>query len=94
MQEKTISYELDFGYTILNALNKKTFILTNTSSFHHYKFKIVTTSNLIIIPQVGHLKSLSSKEILATFTVKEPIQIIKVRIGSAKFGLYIQLFHF
>lgn len=78
MNGKTVCYELDLGYTILNTLEKKTFTLTNTSVYHAYKFEIFTNSNLIVLPRIGHLKSMTSKDIVVTFSSKEPIHIKKV----------------
>lgn len=71
-------YNLDMGCTVLNALQKKTFTIANTSEYYVYKFEIMDSPNLIILPRSGHLKELTSKDIVATFSSKEPVQIIKV----------------
>lgn len=72
-------YELDFGTSFINVLQKKYFKIINHSSTATYKFEIANCDKLMFIPAVGHLKPRAIKEIIATVLSKEPINIIKVR---------------
>lgn len=89
MSDNTLCYELDLGHRSLNILETKTVTLINTSKFHHYKFEISSINYLEILPKVGHLKAQTSKDIVAAFRSKEPLQIKNVSI----YALFIFIFN-
>lgn len=74
----SVGYEINFGYPLINTLEKKCFKIINTSSSSTYKFEFPSYDKLLFIPAIGHLKPNATKEVIVTFLSKEPFTIAKV----------------
>lgn len=77
-QKAVFGYALNFGYTALNTLEKRCFTLKNNSNEYVYKFHFPIYSEVIFTPAVGHLKPGATKQIIAAFLSKFPINLIEV----------------
>lgn len=76
-----LCYNLNFDCAHINKPCKKYIKLKNISSEDTYKFVFTPTDNLNFIPTIGHLKPLSSKDIIVIFYSMEPIIFENVRIN-------------
>ncbi|KAL1497016.1 hypothetical protein ABEB36_008047 [Hypothenemus hampei] len=70
--KNSVGYNLDFGQKQLNKLYKQSISITNRSKNNMYKFKFYSLS-VLFIPEVGHLKPDSSKEVLVIFKTAAPL---------------------
>lgn len=89
-----VSYELDFGSSFVNRLQRRSFKIANSSEGSTYKFEFSSNENVIFTPRVGHLKPKTTKDVVATFLSKTPISFEKVRTKRCYSRRFSVSFHF
>lgn len=84
-------YSLNMGENFINTLRQKRFKISNTSLDKTYRFEFTTYDKLIFVPSMGHLKPLATKEVIASFLSKKPINCVKVGEINSTFLLFVKV---
>ncbi|XP_076763005.1 hydrocephalus-inducing protein [Xylocopa sonorina] len=68
----SLTYILDYGLCFISKMYKKTFKIVNKSTDRWFRFQWNVHPHVVFVPSIGHIKYLTSKEIVATFLASEP----------------------
>ncbi|XP_050309669.1 hydrocephalus-inducing protein homolog isoform X2 [Anthonomus grandis grandis] len=79
VSKSPIGYLLNMGFRQLNRLSKISFIIRNRSKSDIYKFRFYCHT-VTFIPELGHLKPNSFKEVLVVFRTSTPIIVDREEI--------------
>ncbi|EFN85831.1 Hydrocephalus-inducing protein [Harpegnathos saltator] len=74
----SLTYKLEYGCCFVNKIYRKSFKITNKSADRHLRFQWGAHPNVVFTPSIGHLKSSTCKEIIATFLSSEPASYVDV----------------
>ncbi|XP_011879966.1 PREDICTED: hydrocephalus-inducing protein-like [Vollenhovia emeryi] len=72
----SLIYKLDYGYCFINKIYRKSFKIVNKSMNQYLRFQWGAHPNVVFTPSIGHLKSLTCKEIVATFLSSGPVTYV------------------
>ncbi|KAK9306551.1 hypothetical protein QLX08_002752 [Tetragonisca angustula] len=72
MLPASLTYILDYGLCFVSKMYKKAFKIVNKSTDRLFRFQWSEHPYIVFEPSVGHIKHLTSKEIVATFLAPEP----------------------
>lgn len=82
---------MDYGCCFVNKIYRKSFKVVNKSMSQCLRFQWSAHPNVVFTPSIGHLKSLTCKEIVATFLSSEPVIYVDVKLLlSLQFANYHQ----
>lgn len=82
MLPASLIYILDYGLCFVSKMYKKAFKIVNKSTDRSFRFQWSVHPYVVFEPSVGHIKYLTSKEIVATFLAPEPTNQENVRFQN------------